>query len=247
MDVIELEVFDLKLKPEHSSKTHPDLPNKPGGPDNWVEGVGGLPSFIKRVAKHIFYDSPGMTVEHAVASAVSQCKEWAAKGNPKAIAAIAQWEAKKVRSHAKSLSTDSGGVEVVDLGGIGGKRGGSAHLGLTRRTPYSVAGNAASSTSSGVKGASFDESKHPRTFGGKWGAKVTPIELQAARRKIEGALTNLRPGQTFKLPNDVGWVKRGADGSYFIQGNGGFTASVRTLSEAIVASATLLVKRGTKQ
>lgn len=248
MDVKVIDLAGKVRKPEHSSKTHPDLPNKPGGPDNWVERVGGLPDFIKRVAKHIFYDSPGMTVSHAIAAAVEQCKKWAAKGNPKAIAAIAQWEAKKGASHVKSgvkkaarkLSVD--GVEVVDLAF------GSPHLALKRTVPYSVAGNSPSAgKGTGVRGAAYDERKHPRQQGGKFGQKISPSELIAARRKIEGALTNLQPGQTVQLPNKVGWVKRMSGGSYFIQGNGGYTASVRTLSEAITAAAALLVKRGTKQ
>lgn len=248
MDTEVLQVFDLARKPEHSSRTHPDLPNKPGGPDNWVEKVGGLPDFIKRVAKHIFYDSPGMTVSHAIAAAVEQCKKWAAKGNPKAIAAIAQWEAKKGASHVKSgvkkaarkLSEDE--IEVVDLGF------GNAHLVMKPKTAYSVLGNAPSAgKGTGVRGAAYDERKHPRQAGGKFGQKISPSELIAARRKIEGALTNLQPGQTVQLPNKVGWVKRMSGGSYFIQGNGGYTASVRTLSEAITAAAALLVKRGTKQ
>ena len=235
---IEVE-FDLARKPEHSSRTHPGLPERPGGPDNWVEKVGGLPDFIRRIAKHIFYDSPGMTVSHAIAAAVNRVKKLAAKGNPKAIKALAQWTAKKAAAH--SLGYSELEVEYYDLAYAGG--GSSAHLVQRRRLTYSTYGNTTSARSTGVKGASFDESKHNRTSGGQFGEKITPGELIAARRQIEGKLTNLRVGQVYKLPNDVGWVKR-TPGGYFIQGNGGFTASVRTLSEAIVASASLLVKKG---
>ena len=239
-----MEVYDLKLKADHSSRTHPDLPEKPGGPDNWVEQVGGLPSFIKRVAKHIFYDSPGMTVSHAIAAAVEQCKKWAAKGNPKAAAAIAQWEAKRGLSHAKTAIKKhklSEGMEedgrYIDLGLLTQSR---------KRGIYSVAGNSVSAKGTGVRGSAYDESKHPRQQGGKFGAKISAVDLMAARRKIEAGITNLQPGQAFTLPNKVGWVKRMTGGSYFIQGNGGYTASVRTISEAIQAAAMLLVKRGTK-
>jgi len=238
-------VYDLKLKSDHSSRMHPDLPEKPGGPDNWVEQVGGLPSFIKRVAKHIFYDSPGMTVSHAIAAAVEQCKKWAAKGNPKAAAAIAQWEAKRAASHAKTavkkaakhkLSDNDDEEKYIDLG-----------LLIQRRSSiYSVAGNSVSARGTGVKGSSYDETKHPRTTGGQFGAKISAVDLMAARRKIEAGITNLRPGEAFTLPNKVGWVKRMTGGSYFVQGNGGYTASVRTISEAIQAAALLLVKRGTR-
>lgn len=237
MEYAVLEVFDLKA--DHSSRTHPDLPNKPGGPDNWVEKVGGLPSYIKRVAKHIFYDSPGMTVSHAVAAAVEQIEEWAAKGNAKAIKALAEWEAKKGAAHALGYTDEE--VNCYDLAYSG--TGSSAHLIQRRGLRYSTFGNSTSSRTSGVKGASFDENKHSRTSSGQFANKLNPSELIAARRQIEGALSRLRPGQTFKLPNQVGWVKRTA-GGYFVQGNGGFVASVRTLSEAIVAAASLLAKKG---
>lgn len=235
-------IVDLKLKPGHKSAMHPDLPEKPGGPDNWVEEAGGLPDFIKRVAKHIFYDSGPMSVSHAIAAAVEQCKKWAAKGNAKAAAAIAEWEAKRAKSHVKSAikkaarKLEMPEEEVVDLG----------LLIQTRKARFSTYGNSVSARGTGVRGSAFDEAKHSRTSGGQFAQKLNPSELIAAKRRIEGNLTNLQPGQSWNLPNNVGWVKRGTDGSYFIQGNGGFTASVRTLSEAIVAAASLLVKKGFK-
>lgn len=245
LEEVELEVFDLARKPEHSSRTHPDLPNKPGGPDNWVEKVGGLPDFIKRVAKHIFYDSPGMTVSHAIAAAVEQCKKWAAKGNPKAIAAIAQWEAKRGASHAKSAvkkaarnlsdDTELSAIEIYDLSLLTQRRTGG----------YTTVGNAPSARGTGVRGSAYDESKHPRALGGKFGNKVDPSTLIANKRRVAGNITNLQVGESYTLPDKVGWVKR-TPGGYFVQGNGGFTASVRTLSEAIQAAAALLSMKGTK-
>lgn len=231
LDFEEIEVFDL-AKPEHSSKTHPDLPNKPGGPDNWVEKVGGLPSYIKRTAKHIFYDSPGMTVSHAIAAAVERIKKLAAKGNAEAIAALAQWEAKKSASHAMETPTP---LTVFDLG----------LLVQTRKTKYSTFGNSTSARGTGVKGASYDEEKHSRTTGGQFADKLDPSELIDAKRRIAGSITNLQVGANYALPGKVGWVKRTL-GGYFIQGNGGFTASVRTLSDAISAAASLLAKKGFK-
>jgi len=224
-------MIDLARKREHSSRTHPDLPNKPGGPDNWVEKAGGLPSYIKRIAKHIFYDSPGMTVSHAIAAAVERVKVLAAKGNPTAVKALAQWEAKKTSSHALSEE-----ASVIDLAG-------SVHLTQRRRTLFSTYGNSVSAKGTGIKGASFDERKHVRTSGGQFGEKLNPAELLASKRRIESGIINLRVGQNYKLPGNVGWVKRTA-GGYFVQGNGGFTASVRTASEAIVAAASLLAKKG---
>lgn len=85
---------------DHPSSTHPDLKNKPGK-TNWVEQRGGLPDFIKRVAKHVQADS-GFSESRAIATAVSQCKKWAAglgdvkpETRAKAAAAIARWEAMK--------------------------------------------------------------------------------------------------------------------------------------------------------
>lgn len=232
---MELELEEIEVlfaKPDHSSRIHPDLERKPGGPDNWVEKVGGLPSYIKRIAKHIHSDS-GLSISHSIAAAVERVKKLAARGNAQAIAALAQWESKKVRSRALSEST----ATVVDLGGS------SAHIAQKRRVVYSTYGNAVSAKGSGVRGAAFDESKHVRTSGGQFGNKLSPGELNAARRQIEGAITNLGVGENYKLPGNVGWVKRTA-GGYFVQGNGGFTASVRTISEAITAAASLLAKKG---
>ena len=222
----EVEVLLARGKGDHSSRIHSDLERKPGGPDNWVEEAGGLPSYIKRIAKHIHYDS-GLSISHAIASAVNRVKKLAAEGNAQAIAALAQWESKKVRSHALS---------EIDLAG-------SAHISQRRRTAFSTYGNSVSARGTGIKGASFDENKHVRTSGGQFGNKLSAVELSAARRQIEGGITNLRVGENFKLPGKVGWVKRTA-GGYFVQGNGGFTASVRTISEAITAAASLLVKKG---
>lgn len=229
----ELQVFDLARKPDHSSKIHPDLERKPGGPDNWVEKVGGLPNYIKRIAKHIHSDS-GLSISHAIAAAVNRVKVLAAKGNAQAIAALAQWEAKKGASHA--LEEEAVGGTVIDLGILVQKRS----------TAYSTYGNSVSAKGTGVKGASYDENKHSRTGGGQFANKLNPSEMLAAKRQIEGSITNLQVGGTYNLPGKVGWVKR-TTGGYFIQGNGGFTASVRTLSEAITAAASLLAKKGFDQ
>lgn len=232
LDLAEIEVvqvFDLARKPDHSSKIHPDLERKPGGPDNWVEKVGGLPNYIKRIAKHIHSDS-GLSISHAIAAAVNRVKVLAAKGNAQAIAALAQWEAKKGASHKLAEEEVD---NIFDL----------ALLKQVRRTAYSTFGNAVSAKGTGVKGASYDEKKHSRTSGGQFADKLNPSELIAARRQIEGNITNLQVGKSFNLPGKVGWVKR-TTGGYFIQGNGGFTASVRTLSEAITAAASLLAKKG---
>ncbi len=82
-------------KGDHSSRTHSWPANKPK--ENWVDQQGGLPDFIKRVAKHIMADS-GYSQSRAIAAAVSQC----AKGRlgPKGIAAAAAFKAKAARARA---------------------------------------------------------------------------------------------------------------------------------------------------
>lgn len=83
-------------KGDHDSSTHPDLPNK-AGKTNWVEQQGGLPSFIKRVAKHIMADGK-LSESHAIAAAVQQCRDghFGAKG----LAAYAEFRAKAAAARA---------------------------------------------------------------------------------------------------------------------------------------------------
>lgn len=104
--------IDLAVK----SSVYPDLERRPGGPDNWVEQVGGLPNYIERIAKHLHYEQ-GYTVSRAIASAVNTVKRWARGGTvapygdpngkvvtPKtqalAAKALAEWEAKKAKARA---------------------------------------------------------------------------------------------------------------------------------------------------
>lgn len=91
-----------------SSRAYPSLERVPGK-QNWVDRAGGLPSYIERIAKHLHYER-GMSVGRAIATAVSQCRKWAAGGEnvttstrAKAAKAIAQWEAKKKRSKVNKL------------------------------------------------------------------------------------------------------------------------------------------------
>jgi len=77
---------------------------------NWVEKAGGLPSYIKRIAKHL--QEKGMDQSRAIATAVNAAKKMCATGdlnfpgsqqvNPgskaEACAAVADWEAKKAKS-----------------------------------------------------------------------------------------------------------------------------------------------------
>lgn len=114
-----------------SSRAYPGLERKPGGPDNWVEAAGGLPSYIERIAKHLHYEK-GMSISHAIASAVNTVKRWARAGKvakygdpnhknvsattvAKAQAALAQWEAKKKAGGALKLSDEAFIERILDL------------------------------------------------------------------------------------------------------------------------------------
>lgn len=67
---------------------------------NWVEDAGGLPSFIDDMAAHMIENS-GLTREHAIPAAITRTKVLAAKGNKRAIAALAEWEKMKAGTKGK--------------------------------------------------------------------------------------------------------------------------------------------------
>lgn len=90
---------------EVDSRSLPDIPNKPGK-TNWVEKSGGLPSYIKRIAKHL--QAKGMAPGHAIAAAHNTVVRWAAGGDgvspetqAKAAAALAEWNAKAASGGGK--------------------------------------------------------------------------------------------------------------------------------------------------
>lgn len=80
------------------------LDESPGS--NWVQKAGRLPSFICQIARAI--KRSGKTTSEAIAIAVSRVKVWASgKGvdkdtQAKAVAAVAEWEKLRAKSHAKS-------------------------------------------------------------------------------------------------------------------------------------------------
>lgn len=120
-----------------SSKAYPGLERAPGKNDNWVESGGGLPDFIERVAKHIHYEG-GKTISQAISMAISQCRTWAAKGNAKAIKAIAQWEALKGKNKLKTaVQTSARRIrqEVLELTGNYSQQG-ARTTSLGGRGPY---------------------------------------------------------------------------------------------------------------
>lgn len=84
---------------------------------NWVDDVGGLPRYIKRISKHL--RAKGKTKSHAIAIAVNVVKKMCATGDlnypgkqsanagsrAQACKAVAEWEAKKARAKATSAQT----------------------------------------------------------------------------------------------------------------------------------------------
>jgi hypothetical protein len=97
----------------------------PGGRQNWVDKVGGLPSFIRAIAHALIRN--GKSESNAIQIAVGTVQRWArgqgnvsAKTRAKAAAALAEWERKKGESHVKGLlydpvlevGPDAGHVEV---------------------------------------------------------------------------------------------------------------------------------------
>jgi len=115
-----------------TSRVYPGLERKPGGPDNWVEAAGGLPSYIERIAKHLHYEQ-GFTISHAIASAVNTVKRWARGGTvtaygttkritPKtqalAAKAVTEWNAKRAAGDLRLSETLLKAIdlaEVIDL------------------------------------------------------------------------------------------------------------------------------------
>lgn len=78
----------------------------PGGTpdkDNWVDEQGGLPRYVRRVARELM--KRGMPKQQAIATAISRIKYWAATSDDpavraKAAAAVAHWE--KMKSSARA-------------------------------------------------------------------------------------------------------------------------------------------------
>lgn len=86
--------FAIKLS---SSASLDESPNK-----NWVENNGGLPPYVRKIARGIM--KSGKTKSQAIAIAISRIKKWAAGGDDvdpdtraQAAKALAQWEALKAK------------------------------------------------------------------------------------------------------------------------------------------------------
>lgn len=184
-----------------SSKAYPGLERKPGGPDNWVEAAGGLPKYIERIAKHLHYER-GMTISHAIATAVNTVKRWARKGSvvkyndpnnkhvttitaAQAAKAVAEWEAKKAtaggggrsarRGRLRSRSVNLSEVDV-NVGALA-ERANSVvdpeRKTIARRVVLDLA-----MTKDGRK-------SYKRQ--GKWGHGFVPLDAKAKESKAKGS------------------------------------------------------------
>lgn len=108
------------------SSVYPTLERKPGGPDNWVEETGGLPTYIERIAKRLHYEK-GMSISRSIAVAVNTVKRWSRGGTvtengttkritPKtqalAAKAVAEWTAKKARARLDNTADDTAALDL---------------------------------------------------------------------------------------------------------------------------------------
>lgn len=81
--------------------------------DNWVAKAGGLPPYIRGVARGIAKKHGGAVTSKDIAEAIGRMKVWAAGGGgvtapvqAAAAAAIAEWESKKAAAHSLSHTED---------------------------------------------------------------------------------------------------------------------------------------------
>jgi hypothetical protein len=93
---------------------------------NWVENSGGLPPYVRKIARSIM--KSGKSKSSAIAIAISRIKVWAGGGGgvdadtkAKAAKALAQWEATKAKNKSKQLvkATHPSGEEYIMLSNVG--------------------------------------------------------------------------------------------------------------------------------
>lgn len=117
IDHADIELIELAS----SSASLDDSPNK-----NWVENAGGLPPYVRKVARGIM--KSGKTKSQAIAIAISRMKKWAAGGDDvdadtraKAAKAVAQWEAAKAKNKGKKVikASREDGLNYLLLSGVG--------------------------------------------------------------------------------------------------------------------------------
>lgn len=89
-----------------------DAPLDKSPKHNWVEDAGGLPPYVRKLARGIMKN--GHDLSSAISIAIARIKVWAAGGSnvnadtrAKAVKALAQWESAKAKNKVK-LSYDDG-------------------------------------------------------------------------------------------------------------------------------------------
>ncbi len=99
--MFEVSDYRLVLELASSSASLDESPNT-----NWVESSGGLPPYVRKLARGIM--KSGKTKSQAIAIAISRIKKWAAGGGDvdadtraKAAKALAQWESLTAKNAAK--------------------------------------------------------------------------------------------------------------------------------------------------
>ncbi len=114
-------VAEAKALPVLETKYDDSPMGTPGNKENWVDQVGGLPPYIRAVARGVMRS--GHSKSQAISMAVGAMKRWAsggdnvtAKTRAKAAKAVAEWEAKKAAAHAdnagKSDTLKAAGLAV---------------------------------------------------------------------------------------------------------------------------------------
>ena len=92
--------------------------------ENWTERAGGLPAYVREVARAI--ERGGKTLSQAIEIAIGRLKKWAAgvggvskETQAKAAKAIAAWEALKAKNAGRKVTeaaADDGALrDVADL------------------------------------------------------------------------------------------------------------------------------------
>jgi hypothetical protein len=113
---------DIELIELASSSASLDAsPNK-----NWVENAGGLPPYVRKLARGIM--KSGKSKSQAIAIAISRVKKWSAGGDDvdadtraKSAKAVAQWEAAKAKNKGKKVikASRGDGQDYLMLSSIG--------------------------------------------------------------------------------------------------------------------------------
>jgi 2'-5' RNA ligase len=189
------------------------VPNKPGV-TNWIERAGGLPKFMADVAGDLISEK-GKTVGNAIQMAIGIIRNWARgqggvslKTKAKAIAALAEYEAKRAKAHiAKehahhepkasspeidALTADEVLIAKADARAAASSAGSGSLGAMADRFHSFFRKLGANSGMSEEELAEFDELEKatPRTFGEVISAREFEDELPDAFNALRDAIYN---------------------------------------------------------